>query len=44
VNYFLSAIYQGLAETVLFSDKLGIDRKDMLEIINESAAEVALPK
>ncbi|OVE56516.1 NAD(P)-dependent oxidoreductase [Chryseobacterium mucoviscidosis] len=38
VNYFLSAIYQGLAETVLFSDKLGIDRKDMLEIINESAS------
>lgn len=37
INYFLSLIYQGLAETVLFSEKLGIDRKDMLEIINESA-------
>lgn len=37
VNYFLSAIYQGLAETILFSDKLGLDRLDMLEIINESA-------
>jgi 3-hydroxyisobutyrate dehydrogenase len=38
VNYFISTIYQGLAETVLFSDKLGIERKDMLEIINESAS------
>lgn len=38
INYFLSTIYLGLAETVLFSDKLGIDRKDMLEIINESAS------
>ncbi|MEN4760367.1 NAD(P)-dependent oxidoreductase [Chryseobacterium sp. C39-AII1] len=38
VNYFLSTIYQGLAETILFSDKLGIDRQDMLEIINESAS------
>ncbi|WP_312076753.1 NAD(P)-dependent oxidoreductase [Chryseobacterium sp.] len=38
INYFLSTIYQGLAETILLSDKLGIDRKDMLEIINESAS------
>lgn len=38
VNYFISTIYQGLAETILFSDKLGIKRKDMLEIINESAS------
>jgi len=38
VNYFISAIYQGLAETVLFSEKLGIAREDMLEIINESAS------
>lgn len=38
INYFLSVIYQGLAETVLFSEKLGIDRKDMLDIINESAS------
>lgn len=37
INYFLSLIYQGLAETVLFSEKLGLQRKDMLEIINESA-------
>ncbi len=38
VNYFISALYQGLAETVLLSDKLGINRKDILEIINESAS------
>lgn len=38
INYFLSAIYQGLAETVLLSEKLGIERSDMLEIINESAS------
>lgn len=38
INYFLSMIYQGLAETVLFSEKLGISRSDMLEIINESAS------
>ncbi|GEN74550.1 NAD(P)-dependent oxidoreductase [Chryseobacterium hagamense] len=38
VNYFISCLYQGLAETVLFSDKLGIDRKEMLDIINESAS------
>lgn len=37
INYFLSLIYQGLAETVLFAEKLGIERKDMLEIVNESA-------
>ncbi|WP_333597614.1 NAD(P)-dependent oxidoreductase [Chryseobacterium flavum] len=38
VNYFLSAIYQGLAETVLLAGKLGIERSDMLDIINESAS------
>ena len=38
VNYFISALYQGLAETILFSDHLGIEREDMLDIINESAS------
>lgn len=37
INYFLASIYQGLAETVLFSEKLGVNREDMLQIINESA-------
>jgi 3-hydroxyisobutyrate dehydrogenase len=38
INYFLATIYQGLAETVVFSEQLGISRADMLEIINESAS------
>ena len=38
VNYFISTIYLGLAETMLFAGKQGIDRADMLEIINESAS------
>lgn len=38
INYFLSIIYQGLAETVLFAEKSGISRSDMLAIINESAS------
>ncbi len=38
VNYFLSILYQGLAESVLLAEKNGIDRSDYLEIINESAA------
>lgn len=38
INYFLSMIYEGLAETVLLSDKLGVSREAMLEIINESAS------
>ena len=38
VNYFISALFQSLAETVLLADKLGIDRKDILEIINASAS------
>lgn len=38
VNYFISVLYLGLAETVLFAEKTGIERSDLLEIINESAA------
>jgi len=38
INYFLSVLYQGLAETVLLAEQLGIERKDMLEVINESAS------
>jgi 3-hydroxyisobutyrate dehydrogenase len=37
VNYYLSILYLGLAETVLFAENNGIDRTDLLEIINESA-------
>lgn len=38
VNYFVATIYQGLAETVLFSESQGINRSDMLDIINDSAS------
>lgn len=38
INYYLSIIYLGLAETMLFAEKMGIDRADMLQIINESAS------
>jgi len=37
INYFLSTLYGSLAETILLSDSLGLGRKDMLDIINESA-------
>ena len=37
VNYYLSILYLGLAETVLFAENNGINRTDLLEIINESA-------
>ncbi|MFZ4261288.1 NAD(P)-dependent oxidoreductase [Sphingobacterium sp. HJSM2_6] len=38
INYYLSILFQGMAETVLFAEKLGISRSAMMEIINESAS------
>jgi len=38
INYYLSILYQGMAETVLFAEKMGISRTDMMSIINESAS------
>ncbi len=38
INYYLSILYQGMAETVLFAEKMGISRADMMSIINESAS------
>ncbi|MHC8949802.1 NAD(P)-dependent oxidoreductase [Sphingobacterium hungaricum] len=38
VNYYLAMVYEGLAETYLFAQKLGIDGSLALDIINESAA------
>lgn len=38
INYYLAILYQGMAETVLFAEKLGISREDMMSIINESAS------
>lgn len=37
INYFVSLIYLGLAETVLFAGEKSITRADFLELINESA-------
>lgn len=38
INYYLSILYQGMAETVLFAEKLGISRENMMSIINDSAS------
>lgn len=38
INYFLAILYQGLAETIVFAERSGIDRASMLDIINESAS------
>lgn len=37
INYYMSVVIDGLAETVLFAEKNDIDRETMLQIINESA-------
>jgi 3-hydroxyisobutyrate dehydrogenase len=37
LNFFLALTMQGLAETVLFAQRLNIDTEDMLSLINESA-------
>jgi 3-hydroxyisobutyrate dehydrogenase len=37
LNYFLGLTFQGLAETVLFAQKLDVGTEDMLRLINESA-------
>lgn len=37
INYYMSVVIEGLAETVLFADKNGIDKETMMLIVNESA-------
>ena len=37
INYFLGLNIQGLAETVLFAEKNGVSREDMLNIVNQGA-------
>lgn len=37
INYYMSVVIDGLAETVLFAERNGIDRQTMLQIVNESA-------
>lgn len=38
VNYFLSILFLGLSEAVLLGEKNGVNRADLLEIINHSAS------
>lgn len=37
INYYMSVIIDGLAETVLFAEKNGIERETMMQIVNASA-------
>jgi 3-hydroxyisobutyrate dehydrogenase len=37
INYFLALNIQGLAETVLFAEKNGVSRENMLTIVNQGA-------
>lgn len=37
INFYMSTIIDGMAETVLFAEQNGIDRTTMMQIINESA-------
>ena len=39
INYYMSIVIDGLAETVLFAEQNGIDRPTMMQIINESACD-----
>ena len=42
INYFLGLNIQGLAETVLFAEKNGVSREDMLKIVNSGACGNAI--
>lgn len=37
INYYMSVVIKGLAETILFAESKGIDRETMMLIVNESA-------
>jgi len=44
INYYMSVVIEGLAETVLFAEKNGIDKETMMLIVNESACASAMSK
>ncbi len=44
INYLLGLNLQGLAETILFAEKNGVNKQDMLTIINESACGNGITK
>jgi 3-hydroxyisobutyrate dehydrogenase len=44
VNYFLAINLQGLAETVLFAEQLGLQRSNFMDILNETAVGSGVTK
>ncbi|MDU1904875.1 MAG: NAD(P)-dependent oxidoreductase [Dysgonomonas sp.] len=44
INYYMSVVVEGLAETILFAEKNGIDRETMMFITNESACGSPMSK
>jgi 3-hydroxyisobutyrate dehydrogenase len=44
INLLLALTVQGLAETTLFAEHMGIDKEDMLSIIHESAVGTPIAK
>ena len=44
INYLLGLNLQGLAETVLFAEKNGVSKQDMLTIVNEGACGNGITK
>lgn len=44
INFYMSVVIEGLAETVLFAENHGIDRERMMQIINESACGSPMSK
>lgn len=44
VNYFLAITLQGLGETVLFAEQLGLQRANFMDIVNEAAVGSGVTK
>lgn len=44
INYYMSVVIQGLAETVLFAEANNIDKETMMFIVNESACGSPMSK
>ena len=44
INYYMSVVIEGLAETVLFAEKNGVDKETMMFIVNESACGSPMSK
>lgn len=44
INFYMSVVIEGLAETILFAEDQGIERERMMQIINESACGSPMSK